>query len=89
MRHNTSSAYRLYLSFMIRLLARTAEEGGRTLVFAAYGGQDTHGKYLDHCKIGRVSPYIVSGKGLEVQKKLWKELSAKLEEVEPGVLSLI
>jgi hypothetical protein len=36
-----------------RIVARTAEEGGRTLVKGAEGGAETHGKYLDNCKPGK------------------------------------
>jgi retinol dehydrogenase 12 len=35
-----------------KLTCRSAEEGSRTLVYAAYAGQETHGKYLDDCHIG-------------------------------------
>lgn len=34
------------------MLARTAEEGSRTLVHATLAGKETHGQYLDDCKIG-------------------------------------
>lgn len=44
--------FRLYLQFLWLVLMRTAEEGGRTLVHAAKGGQETHGQYLDDCKVG-------------------------------------
>ncbi|KAH8891587.1 NAD(P)-binding protein [Thozetella sp. PMI_491] len=33
------------------LLGRRPEEGARTLVWAAYGGRETDGKYLDDCKV--------------------------------------
>lgn len=45
--------FRLYLRFLWLVMMRTAEEGGRTLVHAAGGGRETHGQYLDDCKIGR------------------------------------
>jgi retinol dehydrogenase 12 len=32
---------------------RTAEHGSLTLVHAANGGLETHGQYLDECKVGR------------------------------------
>jgi len=44
--------YTWWLVFLKVVLSRTPEEGGRTLVNAAYGGDGTHGKYLDDCKIG-------------------------------------
>ena len=33
------------------LFARTAEAGSRTLVFAAQGGQETHGQYVSNCRV--------------------------------------
>lgn len=89
MRHNTSRAFKIFMVVWARLAARTAEQGGRTLVHAAYGGPDTHGKYLDHCKIGKVAPYIVSERAEKTQKKLWGELSKKLEVIQPGSMSLV
>jgi retinol dehydrogenase-12 len=35
------------------LLARTAEEGSRVLVYAATLGQDPHGLYISGCKIAQ------------------------------------
>jgi retinol dehydrogenase-12 len=86
MRH-AGRGFHVMLAGLKRLAARTAEEGGRTLVFAAYGGAETHGRYLDDCTVGKVSPYIVSEDGAQTQKKLWKELSDKLERIEPGVMA--
>lgn len=33
------------------ILGRPVEEGARTLVWAAYGGRDTDGKFLDDCEV--------------------------------------
>lgn len=86
MRH-ASRAFALFVSGLKKLMSRTAEEGGRTLVWAAYGGAETHGKYLDDCVVGKVSPFIVSEDGTQTQKKLWAELSEKLERICPGVMA--
>jgi retinol dehydrogenase-12 len=85
MRH-ASFAFSLFVSGLKKLMSRTTEEGGRTLVFAAYGGPETHGMYLDDCTVGKVAPWIVSEDGLETQKKLWAELSENLEKISPGVM---
>lgn len=38
--------------FLLRLLiGRTAEEGSRTLLHAAFAGRESHGKYLSDCQI--------------------------------------
>jgi retinol dehydrogenase-12 len=88
MRH-AGKGFQFFIAGLKRLAARTAEEGGRTLVFAAYGGKETHGRYLDDCTVGKVSPYVVSEVGAQTQKKLWEELTEKLERIEPGVMACI
>ena len=45
--------FSLYVTAMKKTISRTAEEGGRTLVSAAEGGPETHGQYLDDCKVGK------------------------------------
>ena len=45
--------YSLYISALKKIMSRTAEEGGRVLVDAAEGGDETHGAYLDDCKPGK------------------------------------
>ena len=35
------------------LLFRSTEVGSRTILNAAEGGKDTHGQYMDDCKIGK------------------------------------
>lgn len=88
MRH-AGTMYSAFISGLKKVVARSTEEGGRTLVFAAYGGKETHGMYLDDCTIGKVSPFVQSKDGAHTQKKLWMQLSEKLELIEPGVMSRI
>lgn len=73
------------------LMAWTAEEGSRTLVHAAAGGRETHGGYMSAARIKpeAVSPFVTSAEGAQVQKKIWAELAAKLDKIEPGVVSTI
>lgn len=43
----------IFIGVMRKTMARTAEEGGRTLIHAAEGDPETHGEYLDDCKVGQ------------------------------------
>ena len=45
--------FSLFVSGLKKTMSRTAEEGGRTLVNAAKGAENTHGQYLDDCKVGQ------------------------------------
>jgi retinol dehydrogenase-12 len=69
----------------LAVLGRTAEVGARTLVVAAAAGKETHGKYMNSCKVYEVSRFVASEKGGELQMRVYEELTGILEAVEPGV----
>lgn len=68
-----------------KVLARSTEVGSRTLVHAGLAGPETHGKYLGDCKVKKCAPLVEGKQGPLMQKRVWEELSAKLEQIEPGV----
>lgn len=70
---------------MKALLARTTEAGSRTIVHAASSGPETHGKYLSDCKLATPAGLCVSPERPQLQERVWKELLAELERIEPGV----
>jgi NAD(P)-dependent dehydrogenase (short-subunit alcohol dehydrogenase family) len=79
----------LMLSILKFLFARTTEEGSRCLVAAAVAGPESHGKYMTDAEVNdsALSEFVRSGDGKVASKKVWKELSAILESVQPGVTS--
>jgi retinol dehydrogenase-12 len=74
---------------MFYLLARTTEVGSRTLVAAALASHDTHGQYMSNCLVEEPSKFVRSEEGRKTQEKVWAELTAKLEQIEPGILQNI
>ncbi|KAM5451822.1 putative secondary metabolism biosynthetic enzyme [Microsporum audouinii] len=72
---------------VMKVLARTAVEGSRTLIHAASLGWEGHGQYLNDCKIdeGALSKFVKSVEGAQAQKKVWGELLEKLERIVPGI----
>lgn len=48
----------VFLSILQVTLFRKAEVGSRTIMNAAEGGKETHGQYMNDCKIGK---YVWSG----------------------------
>lgn len=42
----------LIFKIMRAIFARSTEVGSRTTINAAEGGEETHGQFLDDCKIG-------------------------------------
>lgn len=67
------------------LLARTTETGSRTLVLAASGGPETIGQYLSDGTIKQTSDFVRSEEGEETQERVYKELMAILEGIQPGI----
>jgi retinol dehydrogenase-12 len=65
--------------------ARTSEVGSRTLVHAASAGTESHGEFLSDCKPKTPALSVVGPEGPTTQKKVWDELKAILEKIQPGV----
>lgn len=69
------------------LVARSTEQGSRTLVHAAAQGPDSHGCYLSECAVVEPSAFVRSRLGRETQERVWDELVEKLEAIRPGVVA--
>lgn len=69
-------------------LARTTEVGSWTLVAAGVAGKASHGKYMTDGLVAdeALSPFVTSEEGQAAGKKVWKELRAILEGIQPGVV---
>ncbi|TVY64057.1 Short chain dehydrogenase atnD [Fusarium oxysporum f. sp. cubense] len=67
------------------LFARSAEVGSRNLVYSASAGAETHGQYLDRCKIQQPATIVTGPRGKTTQERVWDELIAKLEKIQPGI----
>lgn len=71
---------------MKKTLARTTEVGSRTLVLAALAGRETHGEYMSDGVVAKTSAFVRSEQGKMAQGRVWRELSEKLEAIQPGIL---
>lgn len=71
------------------MMARTAEEGSRTILHGLVAGEESHGKLLSGCKVKEywVPDWVSNAEGQRLQKDIWRELVARLEEVQPGCIS--
>ncbi|MCJ1452012.1 hypothetical protein MMC28_002352 [Mycoblastus sanguinarius] len=76
---------RLIQGALVNLTARSTEVGARTLVAAAAGGVETHGRYMADGVVSEESPFARSEEGRRVGERLWGELVGKLEGVVPGI----
>ena len=77
------------ITLMKKLFCRTTEAGSRTLVHAGIAGPETHGKYMSDCKVKPCAPLVEGKEGTEMQRRVWNELAAKLEEIQPGILKVL
>lgn len=73
--------------------ARTTEVGARTLVAAAAADPEAaHGKYMTDGNIddASLSPFVRSEEGVKMgQEVVWPELKSILEQIQPGVTSVL
>ena len=78
-----------FLEVVKFFIARKTEVGSRTLVAPAMAGDESHGKYFSdgHVVEDALSPFVKSKDGKTAAEKVWKELSAILEKIQPGVAS--
>jgi hypothetical protein len=67
------------------LFARTTEYGSRTLVHAASQGPETHGRYLSGCAVANRGGIAAAADVKEIQERVWREISEKLERIRPGI----
>ncbi|PMD37697.1 NAD(P)-binding protein [Hyaloscypha variabilis F] len=72
-------------NFMAAMLARTTEEGSRTLVAGLAAGEESQGGYMADCKIHPPGPMVIGSDGAALQKKVWEQLVGQLETVQPGI----
>lgn len=88
-----SELSREFANFAIRvvmkIMCRTTESGSRTLVHAGLQGPETHGKYMSDCKVQACAPLVEGSEGPELQRRVWQEVSEKLNEIEPGITKVL
>ncbi|KIW11760.1 hypothetical protein PV08_09032 [Exophiala spinifera] len=74
---------------MFAVMGRTAEQGSRTLVHAVLAGKQTHGCYLSECRPKPESEFLRSEKGVEVRKRLWRELMVRIKRISPETAGFV
>ncbi|KAL6874497.1 hypothetical protein HDV57DRAFT_510985 [Trichoderma longibrachiatum] len=70
-----------------KILARTTEEGSRTLVHGVLADETSHGHYLNNCHVQAPAKHVTNRWGQGVQKKFFDELIIKLDSISPGISS--
>ncbi|KAL6690616.1 hypothetical protein J3F84DRAFT_389071 [Trichoderma pleuroticola] len=70
-----------------KIMARSTEEGSRTLVHAILTDESSHGQYLTNCKVQVPAKHVTNQWGQQVQKRFFDELISKLETISPSISS--
>ncbi|GJJ08126.1 hypothetical protein Clacol_002334 [Clathrus columnatus] len=72
-------------------MCRTAEEGGRVILWAALSHLDNelHGRYSTSFRIEEESDYSLTPQGREAEKRTWDETISILEKVDPRVKTIV
>ncbi|KAG4440815.1 hypothetical protein IFR05_003687 [Cadophora sp. M221] len=73
------------LEAMHFLVARTTEEGSKTIVDGAVRGIDSHGKFIEHQKFAPVGKLVFSEEGTKLRRKIWHEVLEILVPAVPAV----
>ncbi|CAI7626123.1 unnamed protein product [Penicillium discolor] len=73
------------LKLIQALIARTVEEGSKTLLHAVSQGFETHGKWLENQVITDPGTIVTSQDAQVVREKVWAEITAVLHNVDPEV----
>ncbi|KXN84241.1 WW domain-containing oxidoreductase [Leucoagaricus sp. SymC.cos] len=87
----------LFVTVFEKLLARTAEEGGRLLVWAAVGTPDgdansvdeLRGAYINLAKVEEPAEFVHGESGKKKEEKLWTDLISTLEGVDPRIKEVV
>ncbi|KAE9371717.1 putative carbonyl reductase [Stipitochalara longipes BDJ] len=76
--------FRVPLSLIRAVRARSVDEGARTLVYATLvAGPESHGKFLQHNKVDPGAPFLDEKLGKEFTEKLWAEIVEDAKSVDP------
>jgi hypothetical protein len=89
------------MSIVKMLIARSPEEGSRTLIAGIVAQQDSHGQYMADCKIARCvsilsgttveliqnrpADFMGSEEGAVLQSQLWVQTMEILNVIEPSI----
>ncbi|TVY73605.1 Short chain dehydrogenase sol3 [Lachnellula suecica] len=82
---NSTGLASLVMYVLKMLLARKTEVGARTLVAGAEAGEESHGEYMSIGRVAQTAEFVRSEEGKKTQERVYTELIALLEKIQPGI----
>jgi len=76
---------RAILAFFVFILGRTAEQGARCHMAAAFAGEESQGRYMLDCEVAEFPKSMRGPEGEKRSEKVWGQLLALLDGIEPGI----
>ncbi|SPO01795.1 related to retinol dehydrogenase 14 [Cephalotrichum gorgonifer] len=88
---HASPEFAAVLAKRMALFGRTAEEGSRCLLHGMFAGTESHGRFLESCRIAEddLPAWLTGEEGMTAQERCGEALVKELESVEPGCLKKI
>jgi hypothetical protein len=77
------------VGFVSSLIGRTADAGSSTFVHGVTAGKETHGQYLSECQVMTEGNFLQSQEGNRAQKRVWREMSDKIESLSPVAITVV
>ncbi|KAF5503312.1 short-chain dehydrogenase [Colletotrichum asianum] len=69
----------------LKLFARSAEVGSRTIMAGAFAGEEAHGRYMSDCIVVKFPKLMQGEEGEAMQTRLWEQTVELLDGVDPGL----
>ncbi|KAJ5617970.1 NAD(P)-binding protein [Penicillium hordei] len=73
------------LKLVQALIARTVEEGSKTLLHAVTQGSKSHGKWLENQAIADPGKIVTDFEAVDVREKVWAEITTFLRTIDPEI----
>ena len=85
LRNFDSGIFGIITGIMTSLFAKTTEEGGRSIAYAAIAGSSSgegqekpfHGKFISTCEVTPVSTFTTSEEGKKLEDRIWVSYSKR------------
>ncbi|KAF9874835.1 hypothetical protein CkaCkLH20_07529 [Colletotrichum karsti] len=69
----------------LKLVARSAEVGSRTIMAGAFAGEEAHGRYMSDCVVVKFPKLMQGEEGETMQGRVWEQTMELLEGVDSGL----
>ena len=78
------------MRMQLKVMGRDADVGARALIVGALGaGEESHGKYMSEGIVKKHSAWFDTEQGMDIGRKIWREVCAEVESVKADAVQLL